>query len=103
MQGMKAESQPSISRLILVPAVITTAVTIVRLAGELNHWSSAWFTTDDDSGPGVPFVLDGTTFQHRRRYEIPGTVAIHRSATSLTAAHELSHALSLHGCSSRDS
>ena len=46
MQGMNAESQPSISRLILVPAVITMAVTIVRLAGELNHWSSAWFTTD---------------------------------------------------------
>lgn len=29
--------------LILVPSLITLAVTILRLVGELNHWSSTWF------------------------------------------------------------
>ena len=46
MQRMNAESQPSTRRLILVPAVITLAVTLLRLVGELNHWAGAWFTTD---------------------------------------------------------
>ena len=36
----------STSRLILLPAVITLAVTLVRLVGELNQWSRTWFTTD---------------------------------------------------------
>jgi len=38
--------QTSIGRLILVPALISLAVTILRLAGELGHWSEEWFTTD---------------------------------------------------------
>src|SRR5947208_17187375 len=46
MQRMNAESQPSTRRLILVPVVITLAVTLLRLVGELNHWAGAWFTTD---------------------------------------------------------
>jgi hypothetical protein len=33
----------SIGKLILVPGLITLAVTIFRLVGELQHWSSAWF------------------------------------------------------------
>jgi hypothetical protein len=52
VQGTNAESQPSIARLILVNAVITLAVILVRLAGELNHWSSAWFTTGMGAGSG---------------------------------------------------
>jgi hypothetical protein len=36
----------SISKLILVPAVVTLAVTILRLVGELSHGSRTWFTTD---------------------------------------------------------
>lgn len=37
---------PRIMRLILVPAVITLAVTLLRLAGELLHGSKSWFNTD---------------------------------------------------------
>ncbi|MFN2482378.1 MAG: hypothetical protein ABR554_13050 [Pyrinomonadaceae bacterium] len=33
----------NIARLILVPAVITLAVTLLRLFGELRHWSAQWF------------------------------------------------------------
>jgi hypothetical protein len=33
-------------RLIFVPAAITLAVTILRLTGELQHWSSRWFSPE---------------------------------------------------------
>lgn len=41
-----SDARFSIGRLILVPALITLAVTLLRLTGELQHWSRAWFTTD---------------------------------------------------------
>lgn len=56
--------------------------------------ASAWFTTDDDSRPGVNFTLGGRTFAHRYYALIPGTVALPVSSTSLTALHEFGHALS---------
>ena len=31
-------------RLVFAPAIITLAVTLLRLAGELNHWSETFFT-----------------------------------------------------------
>src|SRR5260221_9558181 len=40
----------SIKKLILVPAVITLAVTLLRLAGELMHWSPALFNTAAGGG-----------------------------------------------------
>lgn len=33
-------------KLIAAPAAITLAMTLLRLAGELRHWSAKWFTTD---------------------------------------------------------
>lgn len=56
--------------------------------------ASAWFTSDDDGRAGVPFVIDGVALNHRYYCLIPGTVAIHSGATSLTAVHEFGHALS---------
>ena len=41
----------SIARLVLIPAVITLAVNILRLVGERLHWSEAWFSTAP-GGPG---------------------------------------------------
>jgi hypothetical protein len=38
-------SDVSIPRLILVPALISLGVTLVRLTGELLRWSEAWFST----------------------------------------------------------
>lgn len=35
-----------ITRLILVPGLITLAVTILRLVGELQHWSKTWFNPE---------------------------------------------------------
>ena len=42
----------STPRLILVPAVISLAITLLRLAGEMRHWSDRWFNTD--TGGVVP-------------------------------------------------
>jgi len=42
----------SISRLIFIPAVITLAVTLLRLVGELQHWPRALFNPDA-GGPGA--------------------------------------------------
>jgi len=39
-------SQISIPRLILVPSIITLAVTLLRLVGELQHWPSALFNRE---------------------------------------------------------
>jgi len=56
--------------------------------------ASAWYASDDDARGGVPFVLDGVNLSHRYYAIIPGVVAIHSSARSLTPLHEFGHALS---------
>ena len=49
----------SIARLIFIPALISLAVTILRLAGELGHWSEEWFTTNTQGvvPSGVSWVV----------------------------------------------
>jgi hypothetical protein len=39
-------TRPSITCLILVPSLITLAVTVLRLVGELQDWSKAWFNPE---------------------------------------------------------
>jgi len=43
-----AASQRSLFSLVTVPALITLAVTIVRLVGELERWSPKWFLSGGD-------------------------------------------------------
>jgi hypothetical protein len=63
-------------------------------ASSTHDRASAWFTTDDDTGPGTPFVVDGKTLHHRHRYLVPGTIGMHFNAASMTAVHEFEHAVS---------
>ena len=56
--------------------------------------ASAWFTTDDNTRGSVPFTLNGNNLLHCFYSQIPGTVAIHSTASSLTALHEFGHAIS---------
>lgn len=44
--------------LILIPALITLAITILRLVGELQHWSKAWFNPE----AGGPWSIVGITW-----------------------------------------
>jgi hypothetical protein len=59
-----------------------------------HNRASAWFTSDNDAGPGYNFTLDGVTRSHRFYNLIPGTVALHTTSRSLTPLHEFGHALS---------
>ena len=58
-----AEASPvrrmSTARLILIPSVIALAITILRLVGELQHWSPAWFNTEGGgiTPTGVSWVI----------------------------------------------
>jgi hypothetical protein len=40
-------------RLVLVPGIITLAVTLLRLTGELNHWSRAFFSPEAGGGLAI--------------------------------------------------
>jgi len=40
-------------RLVLVPGIITAAVTLLRLVGELNHWSRTFFNPDPGGGLAI--------------------------------------------------
>ena len=54
-----SENHPSTWRLILIPALISLAVTLLRLTGELLRWSEQWFSTAT-GGPvpsGVSWVV----------------------------------------------
>jgi hypothetical protein len=43
MTDVRPANRPRILRLILIPSVITLAVTILRLVGELQRWPETWF------------------------------------------------------------
>lgn len=42
-----------ITRLIAIPTVITLAVTILRVVGELKHWPTPWFSTAAGGGAAL--------------------------------------------------
>lgn len=50
-------ARPAIGRLILVPAVITLAVTVLRLLGELRHWSTTWFNPAQGGGWAIVGIV----------------------------------------------
>lgn len=73
---------------------LTADIVFAVSASAQNTRASAWYTSDDDARSGIPFILDGVSYWHRQYCLIPGMIAIHRSATSVTALHEFGHAIS---------
>jgi len=63
MAETSSPSKLSVTRLILIPAIITLAVTLLRLTGELLHWSSILFSRAEGGGGAIvgiswlPFVF----------------------------------------------
>jgi hypothetical protein len=48
------ETKPiSITSLIAIPALITLGITVLRLAGELEHWPKPWFNTAAGGGAAI--------------------------------------------------
>jgi hypothetical protein len=57
MSEVNSDLRTSTLRLILVPALISLCVTLLRLTGELRHWSPKWFSTETGGTlPGSPFA-----------------------------------------------
>ena len=54
---MSEISKTSLSRLVLVPALITLAVTLLRLVGELQHWSPKLFNRDPGGGGALVGIV----------------------------------------------
>jgi hypothetical protein len=46
-------NRPSIAHLILVPGLITLGVTLLRLTGELLHWSKSFFNSEPGGGSAI--------------------------------------------------
>ena len=51
--GDMTATRTSIARLILIPAAITLAVTLLRLVGELQHWSQLFFNASAGGGAAI--------------------------------------------------
>jgi hypothetical protein len=43
---MTSATRANTLKLILIPFLISAAITLMRLSGELQHWSEKWFSTD---------------------------------------------------------
>jgi hypothetical protein len=56
MAEMTSSARVSIGRLILIPAVISLAITLIRLVGELQNWSEWWFSARAGGG-GSPIGI----------------------------------------------
>ena len=56
MRETSSQSPVSIPRLIFIPAVISLAVTLLRLVGELQHWNEWWFNREPGGG-GSPLGI----------------------------------------------
>jgi hypothetical protein len=50
---MSDTSRPTLSQLVLVPAIITLGVTLLRLVGELEHWNRALFNPAGGGGGAI--------------------------------------------------
>jgi hypothetical protein len=58
MSTTTSEGRVNIGRLILIPSLITLAITIIRLIGELQHWNTRLF----NPAPGGGGALVGITW-----------------------------------------
>ena len=58
MSETTSNNHISITRLIFIPSVITLAITVLRLVGELQHWSETLFNPE----PGGPGSIIGITW-----------------------------------------
>lgn len=57
MNSFQPKQTSTTWRLVFVPALISLAVTLLRLTGELRHWSPRWFTSET-----MGFLPSGVTW-----------------------------------------
>ena len=54
---MAERTSPSLGRLVLVPGLITLGVTVLRLVGELQHWSNLLFNPSAGGGGAIVGIV----------------------------------------------
>ncbi|HEV2425381.1 MAG TPA: hypothetical protein VGZ29_11190 [Terriglobia bacterium] len=59
MDATRSDPSPRIATLVAFPAILTLAVTILRLVGELQHWGSPWVV---NSRGGSALTVLGVTW-----------------------------------------
>jgi hypothetical protein len=59
MDSTGSDASPRIATLVAFPAILTLAVTILRLVGELQHWGSPWVA---NARGGSDFAILGITW-----------------------------------------
>src|SRR5713226_5854004 len=57
MAETSSDRRVSMTRLILVPGLVTLGVTILRLVGELQHWSKTLFNPAPGGGGGLVGIV----------------------------------------------
>jgi hypothetical protein len=92
------ERPTTVSRLVLVPAAITLAVTLLRLFGELRHWSPALFNREAGGGAawiGIVWLIPvfGVYFAYRLAAEGQAPPTLGKAVGSAAAAFGLNTAL----------
>ena len=53
MSETHSSARPNTMQLIMVPALVTLAITILRLVGELQHWPKPWFSASAGGGGAI--------------------------------------------------
>jgi hypothetical protein len=53
MANGSSSSRITLSHLVIMPALITLGITILRLIGELQHWPAPWFNTSMGGGGAI--------------------------------------------------
>ena len=53
MSETPSQSSISLGKLITIPALVTLAITILRLVGELQHWPKPWFNAAPGGGGAI--------------------------------------------------
>jgi hypothetical protein len=53
MPAASSSVRPTTMQLVLFPSIITLAITILRLFGELQHWAALWFSTTAGGGLAI--------------------------------------------------
>ena len=78
----------------LASAGLAADVAFATSASATHTRASAWYTSENDAGPGTAYTLDGVARVHRHYCLIPGTAALHTTSGSVVALHEFGHAAS---------
>jgi hypothetical protein len=90
--GMLAPQRTTIQSFLAVRGVgIVDVVFVVSQSGQGGAYT--YPASDETTTGGVAFTMDGANWTHCYNTAVPGTIGLPATASSVTAAHELAHAL----------